>query len=169
MRVTPAGIALLHDFEGLRLEAYDDNGNAAGGVWTIGRGTTRYPPWHLGGRRVRMGDACTLELADLFFRHDLMPKEDAVDALTRDDILPRQFNALVSFTYNTGEGAYRDSTLRRLVNADPNNPAIRGQFMRWHYQAGEPVFGLWRRRHRESDHYFGILSECPPFPHEKAA
>lgn len=165
MRVTPAGIALLHEGEGCRLLAYLDTG----GVWTIGWGTTRYPPWHLEGRRVRQGDMCTPEQADLFFRHDLAATEDAVDALTVDTIAPAHFDALVSFAYNVGVSAYRGSTLRRLVNAHPAEPSIRYQFMRWHYDNGQPVRGLWNRRHREADHYFGVETPLPPFPYPKAA
>jgi lysozyme len=152
------GMALLRQFEGLRLEAYQD----VAGIWTIGYGTTRYP----NGQKVRAGDRCTLEQADIYFAHDLERFELAVDALTVDTILQRQFDGLTSFTYNVGEQAYKDSTLRKLVNANPNNPAIRDQFMRWHNAGGKPIPGLWKRRHREADFYFGVSTPIPPGPRE---
>jgi lysozyme len=168
MKITPAGLALIHGSEGCRLVAYDDNGNAAGGVWTLGWGTTRYPPWHLAGRRVRQGDICTREQADQFFAHDLKASEDGVDALTRDDLLPRQADGLVCLTYNIGVQGYAGSTVRRRVNAQPLDPTIREAFMRWHKDDGVDVEGLWVRRHRESDFYFGVQTPCPepPFPHK---
>lgn len=148
MNATPGGIALIHRWESLRLAAYLDSG----GLPTIGWGTTKYPD----GRRVKMGDTCTADQADAWFRFDLGRTERDVDSLTRDDVTPRQFDALVSLTYNIGGGAYRGSTLRRLVNANPNDSGIRGQFMRWIYDDGVPVPGLKNRRQAEADHYFGV-------------
>lgn len=162
MKVTslsPEGVALIKQFEGLRLEAYPDSA----GIWTIGYGTTRYP----NGQKVRPSDRCTVEQADLYFGHDLQRFELAVDALTVDGLVQRQFDALTSFVYNVGESAYRDSTLRKRVNANPNDPAIRDQFMRWHNAGGKPVLGLWRRRHREADFYFGVSTPMPPGPMER--
>jgi lysozyme len=155
------GIKLLQQFEGLRLEAYPDSA----GIWTIGYGTTRYPD----GTKVRPSDVCSQEEADRYFRHDLRRFELAVDALTVDALNQPQFDALTSFVYNTGESAYRDSTLRKRVNANPADPAIRAQFMRWHNAGGNPVLGLWRRRHREADFYIGVSTPMPPGPMERIA
>lgn len=150
MRATDRALDLVKEREGLRLNAYRDTG----GLPTIGFGTTRYPPWHMDGRRVKMGDACTEHQADLFFRYDFERTEDWVDALTTDRVRPEQFDALCSFGYNVGEGAYRTSTLRRLVNENPDNPLIRYQFMRWVYDDGVKVPGLINRRKIEADLYF---------------
>lgn len=150
MRVTPAGRRLMQEFEGLRLLAYLDTG----GIATIGYGTTRYPPWHFEGRRVRMGDVCTRELADEFMAFDLTATELEVDRLTVDGIKPCQFDALCSLVYNIGVDAYRKSTIREWVNRDPNDPNIRGQFMRWIYDNGVIVPGLRNRRKAEADFYF---------------
>ncbi len=156
MTTTPEGRRLIQRFEACRLSAYQD----VAGIWTIGWGTTRYPD----GRRVQAGDTCTQEEADRFFAHDLRRFELGVDALTTDAVSPRQFDALVSCTYNIGEGAYSGSTLRRRVNANPGDPSIRGAFMMWHRADGKPSKGLWRRRHLEADFYFGVSTPVPPFP-----
>lgn len=158
MKVTtpsPEGIAMIHAEESCELSAYLD----VAGVWTIGYGTTRY----FGGQRVKAGDTCTQDQADSYFAYDLQRFALAVDALTVDSLLQRQFDALTSFNYNVGENAYRNSTLRKTVNANPNDPAIRQQFMRWHFADGKPVKGLWNRRHREADFYFGEQTPRPPF------
>lgn len=156
MHLSKSGLDLVKQFEGLRLEAYLDTG----GIPTIGYGTVRYPPWHpiRPNGRVMMGDVCTEEQAELYFKHDLLRTEQAVDSLTIDNIVPRQFDALTSLVYNIGEGAYRTSTLRKLVNADPDNPAIRGQFLRWVYDDGRRIKGLVNRREKEANHYFGVTA-----------
>lgn len=156
-RVSAAGIALIHRWEELRLEAYLDVAD----IPTIGWGTTRYPD----GSKVALGDTCTKDHADAYFEHDLRRFELAVDALTVDMITQRQFDALTSFAYNTGEGAYRDSTLRRRVNANPDDSDIRREFMRWIYSGGKRRRGLWNRRHAEADHYFGVTTPTPPYPY----
>lgn len=163
--MTPEGLALLEEFEGCRLLAYLDTG----GVFTIGVGTTRYPPWHLDGRKVRQGDVCTRAQALDFLRYDLTRFEQAVDALTVDGLWPRQADALAMLVYNIGETGYRGSTVRRLVNANPDDPAIRPAWMLWHKDNGQPINGLWRRRWREADHYMGVSTPCPPFPYPRAA
>lgn len=176
MKISAEGLALLMDLEDVRLLAYDDNGNEPGGVWTIGVGCTRYPPWHHDGRRVRQGDVCTRQQAMEFLQFDLAWAEAAVDKYTVDGLLPRQNDALVIFTFNIGPGrpvdpivdGYSTSTVRRLVNANPNDPKIRDAFRLWHTGNGIPG-RLWRRRHLEGDHYFGTRTPIPPNPYKKAA
>lgn len=146
MRVTAEGLALIKTFEGLRLQAYLDSAN----IPTLGYGTIRYPT----GQRVKLGDTCTEQQAEAYLRHDLRATEDAVDAMTTDDLSPHQFDALVSLTYNIGSHHFRHSTLRQLVNAMPDSPAIRDQFLRWVYAGGKVVRGLRERRKREAEHYF---------------
>jgi lysozyme len=155
--VSPEGLTLLKQFEGLRLSAYLDSA----GIPTIGYGTIRYP----NGEKVKMGDLCTPDQADMYFAHDLQRFERAVDALSVDTLSQRQFDALTSFTYNTGENAYRTSTLRKVVNVNPNDPGIRRQFQKWHFAGGRPIKGLWKRRHREADFYFGVKTPLPAWPH----
>lgn len=155
--VSPEGLDLLKQFEGLRLAAYLDSA----GIPTIGYGTIRYP----NGEKVKMGDLCTPDQASMYFAHDVHHKAQAVDALTVDTISQRQFDALTSLVYNIGESAYRGSTLRRVVNASPNDRGIRKQFMRWHFAGGRPIKGLWKRRHREADFYFDTVTPLPAWPH----
>lgn len=150
------GIILIQRFESCRLQAYLDSAN----IPTIGWGTIVYPT----GVRVRLGESCTPYEADAYFRHDLHRFEASVDALTTDTVTQYQVDALVSFTYNEGEGAYRKSGLRSKVNANPNDPTVRDEYMKWYFAGGKPVRGLWARRHTEADHHFGVATPEPAFP-----
>ncbi|MCK7539458.1 MAG: lysozyme [Marinilabiliales bacterium] len=55
-------------------------------------------------------------------------------------------DALVSFAYNVGLNALKGLTLLQKVNANPADPAIKGQFERWVYGGGKVLPGLVRRR-----------------------
>ncbi len=66
----------------------------------------------------------------------------------------QQFDALVSFTYNVGTGAFSTSTLLKKVRVNPDDPTIRDEFMRWVYVNGEVSQGLVNRREAEADFYF---------------
>ena len=156
-KTSEQGIDFIQGWEGCRLEAYQD----VAGVWTIGYGTIRYP----NGQRVGQGDACTVDEADHWFRLDLRHTEDAVDDLTIDAVAGHQFDPIVSFAYNLGTGAYRGSTLRKLINTNPNNPAIRWEWMKWHHANHKPVEGLWNRRWAETCVYCADNPPRPTFPH----
>lgn len=138
------GIALIKEFEGLRLQAYPDP--ATGGEpWTIGVG-------HTGG--VRRGDVITEAQADTFLRADLGRFEAAVNKLapvTTQD----QFDALVSLAFNVGEGNLASSTLLRKHNAADYDGAA-AEFGRWNKAAGKVMAGLTRRRAAEASLYRGV-------------
>jgi lysozyme len=154
--LTDSGFSLIKTFEGCRLTAYQD----IAGVWTIGFGTTVYP----NGQRVQPGDVCSMTQAETYFQHDLERFAQQVDALTVDTITPRQFDALVSLTYNIGSQAYRDSTVRKRVNAGSSPGLIREAWMRFHWAGGQRVKGLLIRRHKECDFFFGVHTTRPPMP-----
>lgn len=119
-QLSARGLEWLADLEGgFQLRAYQDQA----GVWTIGAGTTRYPD----GRAVSAGDNCTGAQARSYFARDLRNCEGMVESATHDQLQQHEFDALVSFTYNVGERAYRTSTLARLVNERRPEPDIRAQ------------------------------------------
>ncbi|PSB66784.1 muraminidase, partial [filamentous cyanobacterium CCP1] len=91
-QINAKGLRLLKAFEGLRLEAYLD----PVGVWTIGYGTTS---------GVFPGMRITEAQAEAFLRRDLARFERAVSDLITVPLNEDQYSALVSFTYNVGEGA----------------------------------------------------------------
>jgi len=104
MKLSPAGVEALKQYEGLSLTAYRDSG----GVWTIGYGSTR---------DVREGMRISQAEADQRFLADT---EWAQAAVRTDVVVPitqPQFDALVSLAYNIGAGAFAKSTLVRLLSA----------------------------------------------------
>lgn len=141
-QINAKGLRLLKSFEGLRLEAYLD----PVGIWTIGYGTTSgvYP-----GMRI------TEAQAEAFLRRDLARFENAVIDLVRVPLNDDQFSALVSFTYNVGEGALASSTLLRLLNRRDYQGAA-DQLLRWNKgDGGQELYGLTRRRRAERAMFLG--------------
>lgn len=146
MRVSTSFFDLLESFEGFRECPYLDQG----GVPTIGIGTTHYPM----GIRVKMTDVCIKhDRALIYAKSDVGNTEDLVSTLL-PKLTQNQFDTLVSFTYNVGDQALKDSTLLRMAKVDPNNPALRLEFRKWVNVKGRPNDGLIKRRKIESDLYF---------------
>ena len=134
--------ALLRLHECLRLEAY----SCPGGKWTIGYGHTE---------GVRKDDRITEEQAERFLDADIARAEEAVKRLVKSELSQNQFDALVCFVFNVGEGAFAESTLLKLLNADPDDPRIIDEFMRWVHADGKRLPGLINRREDEARLYFG--------------
>lgn len=128
-------------FEGFESVAYPDpaTGNEP---WTIGYGTTRYPD----GRKVRKGDTCTVEQAEACLR-DYLSKIDLKIPHTLSD---NQWAALNSWIYNLGIGNWVHSTLRRKIIANPDDPTIAAEFLKWDKAGGRVMAGLTRRRKAEA-------------------
>lgn len=123
MKLSETGIKVIKNFEGLRLTAYRD----IAGVWTIGYGSTRYHD----GRPVRPGDKLASEQhASALFSNTLGQYEDAVNQYAKVPLTQPQFDALVSFTYNEGTGALKESTLLKKLNEKDYQSAA-DQFLVW--------------------------------------
>lgn len=135
-RVSPEGIALIKQWEGLRLRAYQ----CSAGVWTIGYG-------HTG--NVRAGMEITEEGADALLVSDIAKFERAVAQAVEVPLTQHQFDALVSFVFNVGEGAFKGSTLLRKLNAVQYD-AVPAELMRWVHAGGKRVQGLVNRRAAEA-------------------
>lgn len=140
MHVSPSGVDLICNFEGLRLKAYDDGV----GVWTIGFGTTKYP----NGIRVKKGDTCTLEQAKAYMQNDLKSFEQTVNNTVKVPLNQNQFDALVSLAYNIGSTAFKNSTLVKRLN-EGNYNAAANQFDLWVNAGGKRMQGLVNRRAAE--------------------
>ena len=140
------GIPLIKRFEGLKLRAYV----CPAGLNTIGYGSTYYED----GSKVKLGDVITIDRADKLLFNTVAEFEKQVDTVVTSSINANQLGALTSFAFNVGMGNFRRSTLLRLVNANPNNPAIRTEFMKWTRANNQVLKGLVTRRQAEADLYF---------------
>ena len=140
MNTSPKGIALIKEFEGLRLKAYQ----CPGGVWTIGYGHTAC---------VKPGMLISKAQAEEYLKADLIAFERYLNGLGLA-LNQNQFDALVSFIYNVGTGNFSNSTLLRKVRANPQENSIMDEFLRWVYSKGRVLPGLQRRRLAEMKLYF---------------
>lgn len=148
MKISNHGLALIKEFEELRLNVYLDKA----GVPTIGYGSTRYE----NGTKVKLGDKLHNEAeASGLLIGTISPYEAAVNRGVKVPITQNQYDALVSFTYNEGEGAFGSSTLLRLLNKKDYKGAS-AQFAVWNkitnpktkqHEAWKP---LTERRAREA-------------------
>lgn len=140
------GISVIKKWEGLKLNAYI----CPAGLPTIGYGNTFYE----NGSKVKMGERITVERADQLLFHTVQQFEISVRKLLTKPLTDNQIGALTSFAFNVGVGNFRKSTLLRKVNANPNDPAIRAEFMRWTRANGRVLNGLVSRRKEEADLFF---------------
>lgn len=145
----PAAAALIRQFEGCakqcgdgRFRAYPDPGTG-GAPWTIGWGATGPD---VGRETVWTQEECDARLAQDIARHALEVDRAIGDAPTT----AQQFDALVSFHYNTG--AIRRATLTRKHCAGDLTGALK-EFSRWTYAGGRVLPGLVRRRAAEAELY----------------
>jgi lysozyme len=146
MKTSPRGIALIKYAEGLRLKAYPDPGT--GGLpWTIGYGSTS---------GVTRDMVITEAQAEQMLAADLVRFERAVERLVHVQLNQGQFDALVSFTYNVGEGNFTKSTLLRKLNAGDHAGAAE-QFARWVNAGGRVLVGLVKRRAAERAMFLGAV------------
>ena len=144
MKTSNAGLALIEQFEGLKLKSYQDGA----GVWTIGYG-------HTGA--VIPNQYETQEQADADLVSDVTGAETAVLKLVTVPLQQYQFDALVSFTYNEGPGRLKSSTLLSLLNSR-NYSLAALQFTRWDIVGGQPSEGLLRRRVAEQHMFTGATA-----------
>ena len=140
-------INLIKMFEGYKAKAYLCPAN----VPTIGFGSTM----HKDGRKVKLSDTINEDQAEELLMWELKNKSNALYGLILNQ---NQFDSILSFVYNLGIGAFANSTLRKKILANPDDPSIKAEFMRWNKArvGGEFMVlkGLTRRREAEAELYF---------------
>lgn len=154
MKISEKALAMIESFEGCLLKA----SNKLDGVWTIGYGQTgRYY-----GKKVRKGMTTTKALAHAWLRdHSIKTYEDAVSAAVKVPLNQNQFDALVSFTYNVGIGALKQSTALRLLNQGDYTGAADALTM-WTKCNGKVLAGLVRRRKEERALFLTPVAQTKP-------
>ena len=141
-KTSKRGLDLIKEFEGCKLKAYLCPAN----IWTIGYGHTGL---------VKEGDRVTKKEATLLLKQDVAKFERGVNEKVKVPLSQNQFDALVSFTFNVGLGAFSKSTLLKKLNALDYNGAT-NEFKRWNKGNRRILVGLTRRRLAEENMFRGI-------------
>lgn len=147
--MTPSqnAIRLIKKYEGFRADSY----LCPASIATIGFGSTMWSD----GKKVKLGQRISMEEADKLLMWELTNKTKALPKLS---VNQNMLDSIISFVYNLGLGAFTKSTLYKKINANPFDPTIRDEFMKWTKARvnGElkTLPGLVKRRKEEADLYF---------------
>jgi lysozyme len=150
MEISDYGKKKIKEWEGSRARPYQD----AGGKLTVGVGhlLTRSELasgkiW-IQGQAVRYADGLSdRQILDLLGQ-DVAGAEQAINDGVEVELSQNQFDALVSFTFNVGSAAFKNSTLLRRLNQG-DYEAVPAQLRRWVRCNGRVVQGLVHRREEE--------------------
>lgn len=144
-RIGQAGLVLIKQFEGCRLTAYQ----CSAGVWTIGYG-------HTAG--VHKGMKITQAQADEYLKKDVAKFEKYINNPSyvpfTDKLNQNQFDALVSFAFNLGQGNVKKLCTGRVMNQIPS------AMQQYCKAAGKTLPGLQRRRKSEAALYNKKVENC---------
>jgi lysozyme len=162
MRLSEAGAALMHQYEGLRNKPY----LCPAHIWTIGYGHVLYqdqirlPMARVEGKEVAMirkeyplrsedNRVWSKEEINALFAQDVASFERGVLRLA-PSVAGRQgaFDACVSFAFNAGLGNFQKSTIRMKANREDWEGAAEA-FMAWTKGGGRELPGLVKRRKAE--------------------
>ncbi len=136
LRINDAGLQIIKDSEGLRLEAYN-----LGGQWLIGYGHSR---------TARSGMKITEAQAEALLREDVKDAEDGVRRKVTVPVNRNQFSAMVSLAYNLGVGGFGRSTVLSALNEGDYNGAA-DAFLNHNKAGGKVNEHLTHRREKERD------------------
>lgn len=149
--LSDAGLKFIKKGEGWSSIAYPDQA----GFLTIGYGHKLTDNEKASGEiKLASGEilytsrGLTKEQGEKLLRQDAASAISSVRKYTSAPLYQREFDTLVSFTYNLGGGAYAKSTLRKVVNAS-NYSGVPAQLRRFINAGGKPSQGLINRRNDE--------------------
>lgn len=149
MKTSADGRAFIEVFEGKFLHTYDDGT----GVLTIGYGHTSAagPP------AVFRGQTITDAQCDTILANDLAAVERTVAHVIKVPMAQNQFDALVSFEFNTGD--LGKSSIPRKINAH-NSVAAMSTLLMYDHAGGKQMAGLTRRRQAERLMFNGQVQQA---------
>ncbi|MEI6707441.1 MAG: lysozyme [Methylococcales bacterium] len=150
MQMSINGRKLLEQWEGVRLIVYKDSANlptiAVGHLLTSSERSSG--KININGEIVEYTNGLTTEQADALLAQDLKPAETTVSNGVKVKLNQNQFDALVSFTFNVGGGAFNGSTLLKVLNQGEYDQ-VPSQLISCDKSAGQVVPGLQNRRNYE--------------------
>lgn len=159
MNISDEGIDLIKHYESL----HDGNLSLIGlqpkmcpaGIWTEGYGHAMYYSGrYLNGeedaeKAINLSTVKTEEDAIRVLKYDLQKYSKLIESLNLK-VNQNQFDALVSFIYNVGSGAFSESTLLRRIVMRTSNELITDAFLMWNKCKGKELKGLTYRRKTEA-------------------
>lgn len=150
MKISDNGKKLLAEWEGFKPMLYRD----VAGLPTIGVGhlLTRdeLASGKIGiqGKPIRYANGLTEEQVLDLLGQDVEKSEAALNECVTVELTQNQFDALVSFVFNVGANAFKNSTLLKLLN-QAKYEEVPNQLQRWVRSGGQVVQGLINRRENE--------------------
>lgn len=141
MKLSRPGLEFIKRWEGLRLGAYIP---VKGDRPTIGFGHT------LG---VAEGLTCIPQQAEEWLLQDVASHQAAVRSYVEIPLEQHEFDALVSFTFNVGSEAFKNSTLLKRIN-DQDIDLVGKELKRWIHSGPAVIEGLIRRRKAETKLFY---------------
>lgn len=154
MKTSQKGLEFIANEEGVRLRAYFD----VAGLPTIGVGHLLTEDekesgyLNIEGEHIRWNLGITYPQTMSLLAQDVTIAETAINNNIEVELTQNQFDALVSFTFNVGIGAFRNSTLLQVLNEGDYN-AVPDQLRKWVRAGGrgpeEGFMALANRRERE--------------------
>ncbi|MFG1932134.1 lysozyme [Mycobacterium sp. NPDC048908] len=142
--LSDAGVRFIAGFEGFSPRLYND----PGGHCTIGYGHLVHHGRCNGNEPEDFKKGISQEQGLKLLAGDADVAQRAVNQRVQVVLTQYQFDALVSFVFNVGAGAFGGSTLLRRLNQGEYN-AVPSELMRWVNSGGRPLPGLVRRRKAE--------------------
>jgi lysozyme len=142
--LSPKGAEFIGRFEGFRAQMYND----AAGHCTIGFGHLVHHGPINGSEPAEFKAGIARDRAIALLQADAAIAAACVRDKVKVALSQTQFDALVSFVFNVGTGAFAESTLLRKLNAD-DYAAVPSELERWSKAGGRTLQGLLNRRRAE--------------------
>ena len=158
MKISEKGLALIKEFEGCHLTAYQDEV----GVWTIGYGITNSDK-SITKTTIKKGLTITKEKAEEWleeclnriYAHKIMKYD------VRYNWNQNEFDALVSFAFNLG------SIDQLTANGSRSKSVISNKLLEYNKAGGKVYAGLTRRRKAERDLFLTPVPKPEPVEDER--
>lgn len=149
MTLSNNGLNHIKTYEQFRSKAYDDfqpNVNITSlsqvkGTLTIGYGHTK---------NVKVGQTITENEGLYLLDVDTQLAQKGIKDYVKVEITQNMYDALTSFIFNVGVGAFKDSTLLKKLNAKDYQGAS-NEFPKWNKSKGKVLEGLKKRREFEKN------------------
>lgn len=136
MQLSETGKDIIRNVEGFSATKYPD-----GKGYSIGYGHQILPG-------EKFPEPLSKELGEILLDSDAAKAEKTVNSLVKVPLKQNQFDALVSFVYNVGVNAFKNSSMLRYINSGRFDLAA-DEFNRWVYYQGNVNKGLVARREKE--------------------